>query len=72
MTSLKRKLIMLFKENLKRNLNWTEENGKCEVLILLFVKLAYSSSPNRVELDQANQVTDQTRGEEAGYVKNQK
>ena len=54
MYSLKRELIKLFKENLrlrqdylKRRLNWTEENGKGEILILLFVKLACSSSPRR-------------------------
>ena len=41
MTSLKRKLIKLVKENLqlgqdylKRSLDWTGENGKCEMLIL--------------------------------------
>ena len=52
MNSLKRKLIMLFKENaqlrqdyLKRSLNLTEENGTGEMLILLFVKLASSSNP---------------------------
>ena len=47
MTSLQRNLIMLFEDNLqlrqyylKRRLNWTEENGKDETLILLFMKLA--------------------------------
>ena len=50
-TSLKRKLVMRFQENaqlrqdyLKRSLNWTEENGGRETLILLFMKLAYSSN----------------------------
>ena len=52
MNSLKRKLIMFFRENmrlsqenLKRRLNRTEETGTGEMLILLFVKLADSSNP---------------------------
>ena len=52
MNSLKRKLIMFFRENmrlsqenLKCRLNRTEETGTGEMLILLFVKLADSSNP---------------------------
>ena len=48
----KKLLIMLCKEAaqlkqnyLKRSLNWTEENGECEMLIVLFLKLACSSNP---------------------------
>ena len=44
-TPLKGKPSMLFKENaqlrqdyLKRSLDWTEENGECKMLVLLFVK----------------------------------
>ena len=50
MISLKRTLIKLFKENaqlrqdyVKSRLNDTEESGECEILMLLFMKLAYSS-----------------------------
>ena len=49
---LKRQLIMFFKVNLrlrqdhlKRSLICTQENGKCEMLILLFKKLACSFNP---------------------------
>ena len=45
-------LITLFKEELplrqdylKRSLSWTEENGKREMLMLLFMELACSSNP---------------------------
>ena len=48
----KRKLIKLFKDNLmlrqdylKRGRNWTEENGKGEMLIFLSMTLACSSNP---------------------------
>ena len=46
-TSLKGKLIMLFKENaqlrqdyLKRSLDWTDENRECKMLRLLVMKMA--------------------------------
>ena len=52
MNTLKSKLNELFKENmklrqdyLKRKLNWTEGNGKEEMLILLFMKLPDSLNP---------------------------
>ena len=52
MNTLKRKLNELFKDNLqhrqdyrKLRLNWTEENVKEEMLILLFMKLADSLNP---------------------------
>ena len=52
MNTLKRKLIELFKENMqlrqdyvKRRLNWTEENGTGEMLILLFLELADILNP---------------------------
>ena len=61
MTSLKRKLIKLAKENLqlrqdclKRSLDWTGENGNCEMLIL------HAAPIPEMELYQANQLTDQT------------
>ena len=77
MNSLKRKLIKLFKEllqlrqdNLKRSLNWTEEIGKCKMLMLLFMKLACSSNP-RVwnSIRQINKLTDQTRREKSWLCK---
>ena len=47
MTTLKRKLNQLFKDNLqliqhylKQRPNWTRENGKEGMVILLFVKIA--------------------------------
>ena len=52
MNTLKGKLIELFKENMqlrqdyvKRRLNWTEENGTGEMLILLFLELADILNP---------------------------
>ena len=45
-------------------MKWTEENGECKMLILLFMKLAFSSNPRGL-LYQANQVSDQAqKGEE--------
>ena len=57
MNSLIRKLIELFKKNLrlrqdylKHRLKWTEENRKGEMLILLFMKLADSVNPRKLTL----------------------
>ena len=54
MNTLKRKLNKRFKDNLqlrqdylRRRLNWTEENGKEEMLILLFTKVADSLNPRK-------------------------
>ena len=63
MTSLNRKLIKLFKENLwfrqdylKRSLNWTEEDGECEMRILLFNDTGMQFQSQRMEPYQANQL----------------
>ena len=60
MNTLKRRPIELFKESsqlrkdyLRLRLKWTEEVGKGEVLILLFMTLADISKPQSMELHQA-------------------
>ena len=71
-TSLKRKLIMLLKENaqlrqdyLRRRQNRTEENGKESTLILLFMKTSRQLESQRMELYLANQSTDQAQREKS-------
>ena len=68
MTTLKRKLNELFKDDsqlrpdyLRQRLNRTRENGKEEMLILLFMSRQLESQ--RMELCQANQLTDQAQKE---------
>ena len=64
MNSLKQKHIELLTEILwprqkypKRSLNWTEEHGKGEMLILLFTKLSWLC----VEFDTRNKVFQENR-----------
>ena len=64
MTTLKRKLNELFKDNLqlgqddvRQRVNWTRSNAKEETLMLLLLKLADSFSLRDIELYQANQLT---------------
>ena len=69
--SLKGKLIRPSKENaqlrqsyLKRSLNWTDENGRCRMLTALH-DTGIQLQSQRMELDQANQLTDQTQREKS-------
>ena len=69
MSTLKRKLKELFKENLrlrqdhlKFRLKWKEENGKSEMLRMLFMKQADSLKPRRwSSVRHINKWTDQGR-----------
>ena len=67
---LGRELIMLFKETaqlrqycLMRSLNWTEETGECKNAEIALFETSMQLQSQRMELYQANQLTDQTRRE---------